>query len=161
MPIFNRDLDFSEQRVALNYAVNPQASTGASTVLGSLCIATGATITFGMIPFVSTLVDAYVAGTGLSGSPTLDIRVVRNTAGGATYISGLFQAALAVALPGTSGPLRASLAASGSSLLFLQAGDVIEGRLAGTTSAVSSLVVNLVIKASADAKAFFNQVATS
>lgn len=138
MAIQNRDLGTSEQRAVFNLVQNAAVVTGAS-VIGP------------PIPFACTLEGVYMGALGISGAPQYLINVLRSTSGGATTIAlGVSNQILAVAL-GASGPVGWSgIAAAGSTLLSLQAGDVVLVTSSVANTAVEKLLVSLVVKKTAD-----------
>lgn len=141
MGITNRSLDVSEKNrnVAANYGLT----------------ATSLVLNVAMISYPCTLQAARVAAKGISGSPTLLLKVDRFIVGaGSTVIAG-GATSLAVQAVGTSGIQSVVLAASGSSFLSLQQGDVVTATTAGANSAVDNLSVSLVIQAIQDIKSSF------
>lgn len=141
MAIVNRSLDPSEQRKVF------EAAYGA--------VATGVTVFVCAVPFNSTLDGIRVAAAGLSGSPTYAMTVQRFITGaGLTAITGGATTLTAVAF-GTSGIQSMVMAASGSTLLNLLAGDVIALTSGAANTAVTNLSVSAVIKAVQDIKTSF------
>lgn len=145
MAIVNRSLDQSEQRKVLDYSVG--------------ALATGLTIPAFMIPYPCVLEAGQLAAFGVSGAPTYQLAVQRFIVGaGATaFTVGSANAAPAF---GTSGvPVAGlSLPASGSTLLELQANDVITVTSGGSNSAVTGLHVSLVVRPIQDLKKYFGLV---
>jgi hypothetical protein len=145
MAIVNRTLDSSEQRKVIGHQW--------------LSTATGASLIGGQVPWPCVLEKAQFAAFGISGSPTAQIVINRFIPGtGFTAIS----VGSANALPafGTSGVLTvgASLPASGSTLLNLVANDVLMLQIGGTTSAVTALTANFVLRPIQDLKSYFGLI---
>lgn len=140
MAINNRTLDPSLQRQVF------QSSYGV--------VATGVTLSALVVPYASTLDAVRVTANGLSGSPTIDLRVWRFIVGtGVTTIAGGATTLTAQAL-GTSGIQSMVLASSGSSLLNLLANDVITLTTGGANTA-ASYTVSVVIKNTQDIRTSF------
>jgi hypothetical protein len=116
MAITNKALDASEQKVSFidNF--------GASII-------TGQTLQIGPIPFPCTLQAVIATAQGAAATSSSSVEVARFIPGtGFTTISGL-GASFVVPTFGTSGYLSVSLVSSGSSLLNLIAGDMVQFRL--------------------------------
>lgn len=140
MAINNRTLDPSLQRQVF------QCNLG--------LVGTGVTVSACVIPYASTLDAVRVVANGLSGSPTIDLRVWRFIVGtGVTSIAGGATTLTAVAL-GTSGIQSMVLASSGSSLLNLLANDVITLTTGGANTA-ASYAVAVVVKNTQDIRTSF------
>lgn len=139
MAIANRELDSSEQKVVIQAPL--------------ALVATGKEIPVYTVPRPMTLVSAYAAAIGLSGSPTGVLKVNRNTSGGATLIAG-GMTTLTLQAAGTSGPQACVLAASGSSFLSLAKGDVVSWTSGGANTA-AYVQVALVVQATQDIKSHF------
>lgn len=136
MALINRDKDASEQKdvIQVSYAA----------------VGTGLTLIVAQVPYPCTVVDCRLAAVGLSSAPTVAFQTSRFITGtGNTTLTGIAGTWTATAL-GTSGPVQASLQASGSSLLSLQAGDVITIQSGGANSALASLSVEVVLKKTQD-----------
>jgi hypothetical protein len=137
MAICNRDMDASEQKECFERKTN--LSVGASA-------GTNFWIT-GPMPFPGTVKAVQVAHFGLSGAPVGSIEVIRFIPGtGQTQIIGL-GATLTASAIGTSGVQGFSLVAAGSTLLNLQAGDILVynqlfsgGNVATAQSAVTAII---------------------
>lgn len=141
MAVVNRSLDASQQRYVLSNSY--------------LLTVTGASVQFGMVPSQGTLEAVRVAAHGISGTPTGQLYVNRFIAGaGYTSIAGVATVMTAQAV-GTSGIQSVVLAASGSSLLNLQAGDQLVWVTGGANSAVNGFSIAAVIKATQDIKTQF------
>ena len=142
MGIVNRTKDVSEQYEVLE-------STFAA-------LATGASAIVAHVPWPCFLKAGKMAAFGLSGSPTAQLVINRFIVGtGLTAIS----VGSANALPayGTSGVMvsGASLPAAGSTLLNLQANDVVMVQIAGSSANVLGLSVELVVQPVQDIKKYF------
>lgn len=143
MAIVNRDKDASEQKLEFH------------TALGA--VATGSTLPIMHIPYPCQLLDARMSVVGTSGSPTGNIEIHRFIVGtGITQITGQWQAALALQAVGTSGPQRASLAASTSAtLLLLQTNDVVVYKSGGANSSITAGALTVVLQSLQDVKTLF------
>lgn len=142
MGITNRTLDATEQRRTF------QASYGA--------VSTGLTLSVLTVPFNSTLAGIRMTSEGLSGAPTYAFKVQRFIVGtGITAISGGSTTTTGVAY-GTSGLVSVPIAAAGSTLLNLLAGDLITCTTGGANTATTSLTVSVVIQAVQDIKTNFS-----
>lgn len=144
MAICNRDLDSSEQKDVLmqNY--------GAWGVTNMPLIRQVAAI-----DSPCNLVSARTYCAGVSGSPValLQIRRFITGAGATVYTGGA--TSLALVTIGTSGIQSVITAASGSTALQLQSGDVLEVAFSGADSAVSGFAVAAVIQYTQDIKTYF------
>lgn len=131
MAIINRSLGESEQKEAVQANVK-------NTVT-----ATNYVVHRAQRPQEILAAKAYAAG--LSGSPTSTLYVERFVVGtgGVTYAVG---GALTHTAFGTSGAQAYSLPASGSSLLQLQAGDVVRVLTGTANTAATDLSVQIVLK---------------
>lgn len=146
MAIINRDLSESERRAAGPYqAVAGPTATG---VTGIICA----------VPYAASLDVAVAMAFGTSGSPTVQLfcnRFIPGTGFTAFSIGG----ALTVAAYGTSGVGAAtfgmSLPVIGSTLTQLQAGDVLLFQTGGSNSAVTGLVIDVVLRPLADRKTYY------
>lgn len=137
MGIINRTLDTSEQleKVQL-YQTNTVTAT---TYLIYRC------------PRAMQIQSARSLCFGLSGAPTGTLKLTRFVSGaGQTTIS--ISGALTHTAFGTSGVQSLSLPAAGSSLLNLQSGDVLEYVTATANTALTDLLVEVVLKSVADIK---------
>jgi hypothetical protein len=141
MSEINRSMDVSERKDVY------VKSTGA--------LATGSTIGIFIAPYPCKVRDIYVAALGLSGAPTLAFPVNRVAAGGVTALAGP-AATLTVQAVGTSGPVRASLAVAGSSLLLLQTGDVMYLTSGAANAALVDATVSVVVEKLQDIVSHFN-----
>lgn len=141
MAIVNRDLDSSEQKRTF------------SVDLGA--VATGLTLPIAIIPYPAAIVNARVAAVGVSGTPTALLFVQRFITGsGATgYLGGM--TTLTMQAVGTSGIQSVVTAASGSTALNLQAGDVIMLNSGGANSAVAAAAVSITVQATQDIRTSF------
>lgn len=143
MAIVNRDLDQSQQKEVVRFT---QFNRG----VGSTVMAGGASFLIGSpIPFTYTIESGSVYVLGVSGAPQMRLLVDR-FAGGQTRmvvsISGLVLTAY-----GTSGVLGFSgFAASGSTLLAGQMGDVLSFDVVGANTAITDAAISIVVKKSAD-----------
>jgi hypothetical protein len=141
MAITNRALDASEQRKTFTAGVG--------------LVGTGSTTHCFVMPSAGTLEGVRMAAAGISGSPVAQVAVIRFIAGaGLTSIGGV-ATTLALQAVGTSGIQSVALAAAGSTLLNLMAGDVVAVGLTGANSAVATLTVAAVVKQTQDIKTQF------
>lgn len=141
MGVANRDFDGSEQ-----IQVSP-CRTGP--------LATGVTGVIYVAPYPVTVQQIKYAAQGLSGAPVHAFNTLRFVVGaGMTAIPGVGSNATIAAL-GTSGLQAVTLAAAGSSLLTLQAGDAISILTSGANTAVDNMTYVVVVEALQDIKSYF------
>ena len=142
MAIVNRDLDPSQKKESVQ------------TVVASLSF--GASHAIIAIPqYPVELRAVAVAPIAIGAAPALNLEVIRFIAGaGLTLIPGLAATLIATA-HGTSGVQGMSLVAPGSTLLQLQAGDLLGLRIPGISGAVTTMAVNVVWSLKQDIKAAF------
>jgi hypothetical protein len=140
MAILNRDQDSSEQK-EMHSVVVP-------------LLATGVTYPVFQAPFQCQVQAVKVAAQGLSGSPTFDLRILRWGAG-ITGIAGGATTLTVAAIGNSQAPQSFVLAASGSSLLKLEANDTLCIQSGGTDSAVLRTNVTIVVQALQDIKTHF------
>lgn len=149
MAIVNRTLDPSEQKKVFEIV---GAATG-----------TGVTLNLGIVPYQANLIGGQVAAWGVSGSPTFQLQVQRFIAGtGYTSITVATGTSNIVAEFGTSGPgsFGTSLfgssglvcASVGSTLMQLQANDLLVVQSGGSNSAVKGFALAVVIQPTVDVK---------
>lgn len=144
MAIVNRTLDASEQKKAF------EMSAGA--------VATGVTLPVCLVPYPCNFLAAEFAAAGLSGSPTAALAVNRFIVG-TGFTTWVIAAGGSNTLQayGTSGPLAAVCVAQGSTLLELQADDLITVTSGGSNAAVTQLAVGIVLQPIMDIKTTFGQ----
>jgi hypothetical protein len=141
MAICNRGLDPSEQRHAV------LESFGA--------VPTAATIMICAIPYNSELKAVKVAVSGLSGSPTYDLRIQRFIPGAGATVLNPGSTTLTGTAFGTSGIQSFLLQGAGGSLVQLLANDVLTITSATANTAVTNMAVGVVIQALQDIKTLF------
>lgn len=136
MAIVNRDLDVSQQKDVVQHVAYAQSSNGS-------------TLQVALIAFPCVLQSVSAAAYGLSGAHQLTVKAERH-AGGQTYITmGISN--LVLGAYGTSGAIGYSgLAAEGSTLLNLQAGDVLFVEGAAANTAAAKMVLEVVLKKTQD-----------
>ena len=135
MGIVNRTMDASEQKMQMDQVISTTKTGVAYPIFRAPC------------PMVIS--DARSAAMGISGTPTSTLNIQRFVLGaGLTTIA--VSGALTVLAQGTSGPQQYSLPAAGSSLLQLQAGDVLVATQGGANAGFNSLYVALVVNATQD-----------
>jgi hypothetical protein len=137
MAIVNRDLDSSQQL----YIV--QRGCGA--------VATGVSTWVGAVPSPGQILGVQLTGKGLSAVPVYQLAIARWTSAGITRIALGSAMTLAVAFGTSGGMIGQSFAANGS-LSAVQAGDVLTVNSSGADTAVTDLIVSVVIKATQDIK---------
>lgn len=141
MAIINRSKDTYEQYEVVNFQIG--------------ALATDVTKEFYVVPWPCQAIEAHAVAVGLSGAPTYSLQVQRFIVGtGATVITGL-AADQAVGAFGTSGVVELTMATSGSTLLNLEAKDVIEIVSATADTAVTGFNLALVLKKTQDVLSFF------
>lgn len=140
MAIVNRDKDASEQKEVFSWSSN---SLGATTVN------TGATFHIAIVPCAGVIQSFRAAAQGVSAAPAIALQILRFAGGGTTIAVGISN--LIVPVFGTSGVVGYSgLAPTGSTLLNVQAGDILQCETSVSNSACRSLLVSVVIKKSQD-----------
>ena len=118
MAIVNRDLDVSQQCIPLG------------TYLGN--VVTGTVYYVATVPYPCTLKSILVGAVGISGAPIFSFEKFTGT-GSSGYAIGI--SGMVVLARGTSGVLGFSgLAATGSSLLMFNSGDVLAINPSGTST---------------------------
>lgn len=142
MAVTNRAKDVSEQKWTFQAAYG---AIGVTPVVREFPV--------GSVPFPGTIKGIFAAAKGVSGTPVLDMYVQRFTTAGITLSGGA--TTLALQNVGTSGIQSFVLAASGNTLLGVQAGDVVTVKFSGTDSAVTALSVSIVVQAIQDIKTSF------
>lgn len=149
MAIINRSLDPSQQRHVMQASLN-----GSSGII----LTTGTTYIIGVVPWPCTLDAGQLCGFGVSSAPTCALHVQRFIPGSGftTYVIATGTSNLVPAF-GTSGVGISAmiLPASGSTLLNLQANDVLALTFAGANAAATGLNVAVVLKPIQDSKLHF------
>ncbi len=143
MAFTNRSKDVSEQKQIYQSHYQAQVGLDGTTLPLFVC----------SVPFPSILKGVEVAAKGVSNAVTLDLFINRFTTAGITYGGGA--TTLTLQNVGVSGIQAMVLAASGSSLLSLQKGDVIQVLATGTSGAVSALSLGAVLQAVQDIKSSY------
>lgn len=135
MAILNRDLDASQQKEVVRMTWPSQVSTGASLLIG-------------ILPSLGVIQSMRAVAIGQSGAMEMSLYVARNASGYTTFPVGISN----LVIPGASGGVGgySGLAAVGSTLLNVLAGDVLVATLAGANSAAAQLSVEIVIKKTQD-----------
>lgn len=140
MAIVNRSYDSSEQK----FLVAAHVSNTVTGISG---------IPLFRAAFPVQIIGITATATGLSGSPTSQLKIERFTVG-----TGLSVVALGGALThhnfGTSGPQGFSLPAAGSSLLQLFTGDQITVTTGGSNAAAVGILIEFCFQALQDIKTF-------
>lgn len=147
MAIVNRDLDPSQQIQVFTSVQS--TSVGASAALG---------FQVAQMPFPCTLRGFAVAAASVSGAPVVSLSVKRFTATGVTTIAYV-GSTLAVLAFGTSAAYTmVPLAANGSTLLSLQAGDVLvaQQEFSGGNVAIGNGVFTAMVQKTQDIVRYFN-----
>ena len=144
MSVVNRTLDASEQRKTINVAYG--------------AMATGVTSMVAVVPWPCVLEAGQIAAFGLSGAPSYALSLQRFIAG--TGFTTIVIATGTSNLPpafGTSGVGISGmiLPASGSTLLNLLANDVLALTSGVSNTAVTGLIVSLVLRPIQDQKVNF------
>lgn len=147
MALVNRDKDVSEQLMPFSAVLN--TSVGASAAL---------LFPVAQMPFPCQLMGVAVAAASISGTPQVSLSIKRYTATGVTTIPYV-GSTLAVLAIGASAPYQMiPLAAASSTLVQLQAGDVVNlvEEFAGGNNGLGNAVVTVVARPLQDIKKFFN-----
>lgn len=144
MAIINRDLDSSEQLRVVGGNLSLVAANTSRDVA--------------IVPFAGTLKAIAASARALSGAPIVFVDVKRWSGAGVTTIAGV-GLTLAITAHGISTAYQSfPLAAAGSTLLNLQAGDVLVLRAANVANTgADDVLVSAVVKAAQDIKQSFGQ----
>jgi len=142
MAIQNRTLDPAEQRKVYEVAAG--------------AVATGVTGIVAYVPYPCLLDAGSIAAFGLSGSPNYSLVVNRFIVGaGVTAITVAVGTSNVPSAFGTSGAFQMVLPASGSTLLQLQANDVLMYQSGVANTAVTGLSIGVVLRPIQDIKLQF------
>lgn len=141
MGLINRDKSMSEQHEVIHEAL---------PVLG-----TGITQDIFIAPSALQIKQINCSVQGISGSPTWQFKMDRFIVGTGLTTIATFATILTMAAVGTSGVQQAVLATAGSTLLTMQANDVLTVVTAGSNAATSPGVVSVVVQQLQDIKTFF------
>lgn len=145
MAIVNRDLDVSQQKEVHNWVSN--FASGISYGLG---LASGVTIKItGPMAYPGTLVGAQAVAIGVSGAPQVSFHIFRPGNGNTVIALGISNC---VVINGISNAVTSysGLAATGSTLLNFQRGDIFMITTVGANTACAELAVQLVVKKTQD-----------
>lgn len=118
--------------------------------------AAAATYMLWQAPFPCEVREISQSANGLSGAPFHFIDIYRMAAAGLTTITGL-HASLGVVAVGTSGPQGFSVIAPGSTLIQLQAKDILVLRTAVANTAVTDVAISLVVKKLQDIVSYYGR----
>ncbi len=150
MAIVNRDHDASEQRDWLSWSAGLPVQGATFTIAnGSGYVPTGTTLfMFGPMPYPYVLQSIIAVTNGASGAPQLAPFVIRPLVGGATMLLfGISNMVVANSASLSTASLSYSgLAATGSTLLLGQRGDMICASTAVANTACTQLMVQAVVK---------------
>lgn len=156
MPIVGRDLDVSERKVSFSWSAQFGGQSLATS--GGIVVATGSTLFMFMVPMNCALQSGKVFAMGISGAPQIALLAQRFAAGATSVALGISNMVLSAF--GTSGAQGLSgLPPAGSTLLNLTAGDVLFLTTAGANTAISNLILELVVVKTQDIVAY-NSVST-
>ncbi len=147
MAIVNRDLDVSEQIVDFSNVIS--TSVGASAASNFFVL---------QMPWPATLKGVAVAAASISGAPQVSVSITRWTAGGATVIPYAGSTLAVLAYGASAAYQMIPMATAGSTLLNLQAGDVVtlKQEFSGGNVAIANAVVTVCVQALQDIKKHFN-----
>lgn len=141
MAIVNRDKDASEQLYVIQNAYG--------------AVATGVSAWVGVVPSAGQILELKISGRGLSATPVYQLALHRWTTAGKTGIALGGGLTLTGAF-GLSGGVIGTTYAAASSLAAVQAGDLLTINSSGADTAVTDLVVAVVLKATEDIKKSFD-----
>lgn len=147
MPVINREFDFSEQVIEKSVLV--------STAVGA---SAGNSYHVAHVAQPGVLKGVAIAAASISGTPNVSLDIKRYTASGVTTIPDV-GTTLAVLAYGASTPYQMfTLADAGSTLLNLQAGDVVVLRqnFSGGNVAIGGAIVTTCFQALQDIKQHFS-----
>jgi len=117
----------------------------------SSAVAASAGIAYNLFhaPWPCTLRGVYVAATGLSGAPSANIDILRFNGTGGTTLIAKVGATMTILAYGASSAIQGfSMVATGSTLLAMQAGDVVQWnqQFSGGNVAMGDGVVTVVVQ---------------
>lgn len=136
MGVTNRAKDASEQKDVYTWFSNQHGATTVNT---------GATAYIALMPYPGVVQSLRAAAVGLSGVPSLTFAVMRGGSGGTLIAAGI--SALMLVEIGATGVIGYSgLAATGSTLLNVQAGDLLHIATGVANTACRQLIVEVVVK---------------
>ncbi len=147
MAIVNRDLDVSEQIHHFSAVLNTTVGASAAS---NFFVA--------QMPFPATLQGVAIAANSISGAPVVSLSVNRWTAGGVTTIPYVGSTLAVLAYGASAAYQMIPLAAAGSTLLNLQAGDVVtvKQEFSGGNVATGNSVVTVCVEAMQDIVKYFD-----
>lgn len=147
MAIVNRDLDVSEQIVDFSNVLS--TSVGASAASSFFVM---------QLPYPATLKGVAVAANSISGAPQVSVSINRWTATGVTTIPYAGSTLAVLAYGASAAYQMIPMATAGSTLLNLQAGDVVvlKQEFSGGSVAVGNAVVTVCVQALQDIIKHFN-----
>jgi hypothetical protein len=152
MAIVNRDGDVSEQKEWISWSSgSPNAVSGVTFPQGYL--ATGATLFIaGPMPYPYVIQSFNAIATGTSGAPQLVFSIQRSISGSAATVIaiGISNMVVPVAASFPASLSYSGLAATGSTLLLGQRGDIILATTAVANTAMNQLMINMVVKKTQD-----------
>jgi hypothetical protein len=154
MAIVGRDLDVSERKVAFQWCSQGSGQSYAVIASGQV-IGISTLIDMFMVPFPCTIQSGSVYSLGNSSNPQISLNCVRWAPGATTFAIGISNMVLTVF--GTSGVQGLSgLPVSGSTLLNLQMGDIMQVVTSAANTAIGKLMLELVVKKTQDIVAYNN-----
>lgn len=139
MAIVNRDLDASEQIYVLGGAIG--------------AVATGVSTPVALVPNIGNITEWRLTGKGLSAAPVYQLAIARWTSAGITGIALGSAVTLAGAFGLSGGVIGATFVGNSYAV---QIGDMLVVNSSGANTAVTDLMVSVVVKATADIKKTFN-----
>lgn len=144
MGVANRDLDVSEQKRTVHMSYQT--------------LVNGITLPVFIAPYPMVIKAAEIQCVGISGAPNAQLLICRwlgTGGGGVSIVTGL-ASTMVIPSYGLSGPLAASLAAPGSTLLNLNTGDLLYLNIGGGTAAAATAAsISVVVQALQDIKSDF------
>lgn len=132
MAIINRSKDITEQCEVISGKPQNQG--------------VGFTAVIGLVPYPSNLKVVAFGGYGLSGAPSIELEVVRTTAGGITVITTIMAATAIRDLGISTSPIVLSGSSLPGATIALQAGDQLRTTLTGANTAVNQLAMDVVVQ---------------
>lgn len=146
MAVINANLDVSEQDRVLQRAIS--TSVGASA---------GSSFQGVQVPYPCTLKVVAAAANTVSGSPVVSVDVKRWSGAGVTTVLNLGSSLLLTAHGISTAYQTMSLAAGGSTLLQLQAGDVlvVNQNFSGGNVGSFETIFTFIVQATQDIKNFY------
>lgn len=140
MAIVNRDLDPTQQRIIFD------AQPG--------LVGVSALIHMGLVPCAAQLLVVATGAYGLSGAPTVGVQIQRFVVGAGLTTMALNGSSLITITAYSTSGMQKQILPTGSSLLLLQQGDVMQ-LVTSTANTAATYVVDLVVQVIQDVQSTY------